>query len=439
MWRWSLFIFLGLLGSQSGWAATYYVATTGSDSNSCTTAQTCTSSSCTTAKRNAMGASGGAACLSSGDTLYLRAGTYSQAIDTQVTTFPGGSSWSAPTTIAGYPGETVTLNSSGYAIINHVDEAVQYVVYDNFVLDGINQGVGTNSLFNVAGNGNTQSHIRLQNSEVKNAYKCAVTPQAYNGTDLQVVNNNIHDNSLRSIGSSDTCYGIYAHGSNGLIEGNRIHDNGNFAIHVYREGPPAPTAWVIRKNLFYNNGVGSSVDGLGMHAANALVSGPDHVMYNNILYNNNGIGQDYCITMGWGNSSPNIQLYNNTCYGHTVAAIQYCNSCNPNPIVRNNIFWNNGGTTTEINGTQLGTYSNNLCEDSTSGCVLTGQNPQFVSTSTPDFHLQASSPAINAGTTVSAVPTDYDGNTRPQGSAYDIGAYEFVTSTPASLMLRVIK
>jgi len=60
-------------------------------------------------------------------------------------------------------------------------------------------------------------------------------------------------------------------------------------------------------------------------------------------------------------------------------------------------------------------------------------NPLFVSTSTPDFHLQSASPAINAGTNVS-LTSDYSGTTVPQGSAPDIGAYEFlVPSSPSSL------
>src|SRR5262249_14452578 len=34
------------------------------------------------------------------------------------------------------------------------------------------------------------------------------------------------------------------------------------------------------------------------------------------------------------------------------------------------------------------------------------------------------------GTTIAAVTTDFDGNARPQGSAYDIGAFEVVSAPP---------
>ena len=50
-------------------------------------------------------------------------------------------------------------------------------------------------------------------------------------------------------------------------------------------------------------------------------------------------------------------------------------------------------------------------------------DPLFVSVGT-DYHLQSGSPLIDAGTTIASVTTDKDGVARPQGSAYDIGAYE---------------
>ena len=51
-------------------------------------------------------------------------------------------------------------------------------------------------------------------------------------------------------------------------------------------------------------------------------------------------------------------------------------------------------------------------------------DPMFVSAS--DFHLQSSSPAINAGTSVGAPTLDIEGNARQ--NAPDVGAYEFIAS-----------
>lgn len=45
---------------------------------------------------------------------------------------------------------------------------------------------------------------------------------------------------------------------------------------------------------------------------------------------------------------------------------------------------------------------------------------------TADLRLLAGSPAIDTGVTIAAVPKDYRGISRPQGTAYDMGAFEFV-------------
>jgi len=48
-----------------------------------------------------------------------------------------------------------------------------------------------------------------------------------------------------------------------------------------------------------------------------------------------------------------------------------------------------------------------------------------VNASQADFHLKKDSPAIDKGWSLDAPDDDFDGNPRPQGSAYDIGAFEF--------------
>lgn len=46
-----------------------------------------------------------------------------------------------------------------------------------------------------------------------------------------------------------------------------------------------------------------------------------------------------------------------------------------------------------------------------------------------DYHLTATSTLVDMGKTISSVKTDYDGLKRPQGSAYDVGAYELKDNT----------
>jgi hypothetical protein len=55
------------------------------------------------------------------------------------------------------------------------------------------------------------------------------------------------------------------------------------------------------------------------------------------------------------------------------------------------------------------------------------KDPLFVNYSINDFRLRANSPCIDKGADV-GVTHDHDGNIRPQGAGYDIGAFEFVVS-----------
>ena len=81
-------------------AATYYVATNGSDSNSGTQ-----SAPFRTIIR-------GLSVLGVGDTLLIRGGTYTDAVNTDIHKFPTGTS-SSRTYIKAYPGETPVIKPTG--------------------------------------------------------------------------------------------------------------------------------------------------------------------------------------------------------------------------------------------------------------------------------------------------------------------------------------
>src|SRR5262245_40005787 len=115
----------GLLRAEVGETATYYVAMTGSDQKSCAQVQ-----SLSTPKRTIQS---GLACLQAGDTLHVRAGSYNEG---EIVNPPGGTSWSKPVTIAGFPGETVTLTAPGAPrVFTFAAASSSYIILDNLVLD----------------------------------------------------------------------------------------------------------------------------------------------------------------------------------------------------------------------------------------------------------------------------------------------------------------
>lgn len=63
----------------------------------------------------------------------------------------------------------------------------------------------------------------------------------------------------------------------------------------------------------------------------------------------------------------------------------------------------------------------------TTGCINTITAESFVDAANNNYHLVAGSKAVDAGYTVVACSPDIDNVARPQGAAYDMGAYEYFT------------
>jgi hypothetical protein len=102
-------------------------------------------------------------------------------------------------------------------------------------------------------------------------------------------------------------------------------------------------------------------------------------------------------------------------------------------IVRNNIFYNAGSNYwASDGGTVEGGYnllyeSGDTIDPGDFPNDLVNRDPLFVDAANDDYHILGGSPAIDAGMNA-GITYDLDGNLRPQGTGYDIGAYEF---TPA--------
>ncbi len=69
-------------------------------------------------------------------------------------------------------------------------------------------------------------------------------------------------------------------------------------------------------------------------------------------------------------------------------------------------------------------YNNGF--DAPAGTAIFTFEPGFVDLAANDYHLTATSQCIDTGTSEGAPQTDFDGNIRPFGNGWDIGAYEFI-------------
>jgi hypothetical protein len=102
-----------------------------------------------------------------------------------------------------------------------------------------------------------------------------------------------------------------------------------------------------------------------------------------------------------------------------IGSTQYLTNC---------ILWNNGDEqiTNEINGVTSVSYS--IVQGNTvyPGTGNSSQDPLFADAINGDMHLQACSPAVNAGdNTANSTTTDLDRNPRIGGGRIDMGAYEY--------------
>ena len=393
-------VILVSMGSRA-LAATYYVSTTGNNNNTCTQAQ-----SLSTPKRTI---AAGISCMSGGDTLRVRGGSYSESIPDAVVIPPGNGSWAAATKIFPYAGETVVQN--GGWIFNGSSES-WIILGDSsgtWIIDGAGGTSEMDGLFVWDSQvlTNRPHHIRWTNLEVKNwrrsggAVGCLHPGVVDN---LEIVNNTIHD-----CGVDQYDHGIYASvGSNMLIADNHIYNVSGYGIHFYNFGTAGLTNAVIKNNRVHDTGQTPNTTSFGILAGN----GSGHKVYNNIVYNNGG-----GIALDYGTPSQ-IKVWNNTVYNNNkyssvgITVSSNCSSCE----VKNNIAYGHTlGNIVDRSGGAI--LSTNLTAD-----------PKFVDASGANFRLQSASPAISAGIILAEVTSDIDGISR-LGLPYDIGAHKYASGT----------
>jgi hypothetical protein len=165
-------------------------------------------------------------------------------------------------------------------------------------------------------------------------------------------------------------YGIHLYGytTNETVVNNTVFNNGRGGIIVSSNGTVVDDYTTVNDNIVVNNGVTTADNGI------REVSYPSGFIGSHITYSNN---------LTFGNRPGNYSL-----------------------IV-------NRTTNPRTSGTTSTTFAN------------------YTGTQTGDYRLKSGSPALNTGTSSLAPRSDLNGGGRPQGGVFDIGAYEFGSSTPS--------
>jgi len=253
--------------------------------------------------------------------------------------------------------------------------------------------------------------------------------QARNGYIGENIVYNITSQKNRAYPAGCWCAdGIYVDGgTNIIIERNLVH-NVDLGIEMASEHKGKVTSYVTaRSNLVYfGNSAGISIGGY----ANS-VGGSDHVtVVNNTLYKNDGKKTGSGEFQIQYHATNNIFM-NNIVYSTAQGLlVNNYNASTPNPAdLDYNLYFSAGkagkATFVWLGKTYQGfsAYLAGTGNDSHSNYA----DPLFLNGKTPDLQVQPNSPAVNAGINLGAgvVGTeDFAGNPRVQGSNIDIGAYE---------------
>ncbi|HZM91620.1 MAG TPA: right-handed parallel beta-helix repeat-containing protein [Blastocatellia bacterium] len=361
-------------------AATYWVdGTNGNSSHNCVN----TTTPQTTAAELTIAA--GIACLRSGDTLYIRSGTYSEQIP-----WPPSGSTDNPTIVSAYPSKTVTIAPANSGVTDSGTTNPAYVIFDGLIFDGTGTS-GFKNGFSVCCN--YSSHSVFQNGEIKNFDGNGAEIFA---DDVTIRNTEIHNNGSNT--SAGPGHGIYSACQSGCVfELNQIYDNDHYGVHIYGGASTNVSGNIVRQNAVFGNG--KSTVGLAPGGAGILLSsGSNNLAYDNIVYDNSTTAIGYPgIQISYG--CTDCKAYNNTIYANGSYGI-WIHADADRPVVQNNIVWGNGVGSIYDTGA-LTTQDHNLCN---SGCTGTGsinnRDPLFVDAANANFALQSTSPAIAAGVDV---------------------------------------
>lgn len=436
-----------LLIASTAFATTYYVSPAGNDANPGTFSQPW------------LTIQKAASTLTAGDAVLIRAGTYRE----MVAPVNSGSA-GAYITYAAYPGETVTLDGTGIDLptdtglfdIPHAAN-LKYIRVTglNVTNSGTNDlaaGIRVEDADHIMIDHNSTYHTRSSGIGIWASSNVTVTENTirmacYSGgnqetltmaetTNFEIAYNRILDGPSDPGGGEGICI------KQGSIHGS-VHDNdvqGLQRVGIYVDAWNLPTGDIdIYRNVVhdtYHEGIavasemGGQLDGVNIT--------------NNIVHDAGGNG---IIVAYWGDTTKthplrNIRVINNTVVdngsGTYGGGISVENQWADTVVVRNNIATGNYAFQLNSGYPSIPNLSidHNLIDEvrgmeptETRGENYQEERASFVNPNAHNYHVLPTSLAIDHGSSIDAPATDFDVRSRPQGSAFDIGAFEYTPVT----------
>ncbi len=221
-------------------------------------------------------------------------------------------------------------------------------------------------------------------------------------------------------GNGDSAGGVDASDASVTIRNCLIRDNfADGSPHSWAGGGVISSGRLtILDTLIVGNEVNEGASGV------RLGGGGSHLtMINTLVANNRGAEG---LHLNGGANLMNVTIANNAA-GTGRPGINHNPEFGEPVVLVNSIIYDNGwGDAIHVPDPNLiqATYSD--IEGGWTGTGNIDAAPQFVDAANGDYHLQAWSPAIDAGTAGGAPDHDFEGDPRPQNAGYDMGADEFV-------------